>query len=111
MAQKVKEYDFVEHPNHYNGHELPVKIKGTDEKTIGIYETIDLIESELNRRASILKPDEIHSLGDAIKYIDRMGEKPEDGKSIREKFKEDALKTAWYLTRLANLIEKNGYES
>ena len=105
--EEIENYDFVNKPTHYNGHTLLAETNHG--KEIVVYETIDLIESELNRRKEVLNPDEIHSFGDAIKYVDRMGEKPEEGKTVRQKMAEDALKTAWYFTRMAELIKKNGY--
>ena len=97
-----KQYDFVNHPSHYNGHEI--KTKDGDFK----YETIELIEALVNRKA--FPPDVSHSYGDMIKYMDRVGEKPEEGKSVNVKAAEDFEKIAWYANRAAKLLRDNAGE-
>lgn len=98
VGSKEKQYDFVNHPSHYNGHEI--KTKDGNFK----YETIELIEALVNRKA--FPPDVSHSYGDMIKYMDRVGEKPEEGKSAMVKAAEDFEKIAWYARRAAQLLRE-----
>ena len=97
-----EKYDFVNHPSHYNGHEIKTK-DGTFK-----YETIELIEALVDRKA--FPPDVSHSYGDMIKYTDRVGEKPEEGKSVAVKAAEDFEKIAWYANRAAKLLRDSAGE-
>ena len=79
MAEEVK-YDAVERPAHY---------------LVGGMETIDVLRVKLT-------PVEYEGYlrGNAIKYLLRFGHK---GK--HEQWAEDARKSAWYATRLADFVD------
>lgn len=99
VSEKSKGYDFVEQPDHYNGHTIIVK--GGDE--FG-YETIEFIEAWLRRHAWM--PEEAkYAFGNAIKYLDRIGNKPEEGKTREEKAAEDSAKIGWYINRATKALK------
>lgn len=93
---------WVDHPNHYNGHKIKTS-KGEFE-----YESIDLIASVVSRLVKAGIPaDAAYCVGNAVKYIDRAGEKPADyGKSQAEKNAEEFQKAVWYLNKAAELTKK-----
>lgn len=100
-----KNYDFVEHPAHYNGHTIITK-DGSFE-----YETINYLEALVRRLESSLYPDESGSVYCAAKYLDRIGGgKPDGDKTTREKIAEDLRKISWYCNHASDLIKQNGYE-
>lgn len=96
-----KQEDWVNHPSHYNGHKIKTA-KGEFE-----YETIDLITSEVNRLVSKGIPAEsAYCIGNAIKYIERTGEKPGDyGKDQTAKSIEDLQKVVWYINKAVQLFK------
>ena len=97
--KSTEKYDFVESPNHYNGHTIIVK--GGDE--FG-YETIEFIESWLRRHAWM--PEEAkYAFGNALKYLDRIGDKPEEGKTREEKAAEDSAKIGWFINRATKALK------
>lgn len=109
MAEKKetkKEYDFVEHPAHYNGHTIITK-DGSFE-----YETINYLEALVRRLDKYIYPDESGSVYCAAKYLDRIGGgKPDGDKTPREKIAEDLRKISWYCTHAADLIQTNGFQN
>lgn len=97
--KSTEKYDFVEQPSHYNGHTITVK--GGDEFN---YETIEFIESWLRRHAWM--PEEAkYAFGNALKYFDRIGDKPEEGKTREEKAIEDSEKLCWYVNRATKALK------
>lgn len=103
IKSKVIVNDLVNHPNHYNGH----KIKTSDGEVE--YETINLILSTVSRYVKNgISPEAAYCVGNAIKYIDRCGEKAGDyGKDQRHKNIEELNKAVWYLNQAIGIIEKN----
>ena len=97
-------YDFVQKPIHYNGHKIITKSEQEFE-----YETIELIEAWL-RRHEWMPIEAKYSAGNAIKYLDRVGNKPEDGKSREEKAAEDFEKISWYALRAAKALRGKLYK-
>lgn len=93
--------DWVNHPAHYNGHTIKTS-KGKFE-----YETIDLITSEVARLTKNgMSPEAAYCIGNAIKYINRAGEKAGDyGKDDKAKMKEDLAKSVWYIQKAVDLVE------
>ena len=106
IREEIKDdYDFVEHPAHYNGHTLHTK-DGSFE-----YETINYLEALVKRLDEYIYPDESGSIYCAAKYLDRIGGgKPDGDKTPRQKIAEDLRKISWYCTHAADLIESNGIE-
>lgn len=96
-----KKMDFVNHPQHYNGHEIT-----TASGSFG-YETIDLITSVVDRLVKDgVTASAAYCIGNALKYIERCGEKPGDyGKDQKRKNAEECKKAAWYLNRAAAILE------
>lgn len=96
------DYDFVEKPSHYNGHSVETK------EGKFTYETIDLINSEIDRLSKHGVPAKVcFQIGQAIKYLNRLGEKPEAGKTTSEKTLEDLEKANWYLKEAIELSKNN----
>lgn len=93
----MEKYDFVEKPKHY-GHTINL-----DGKEVP-YQTIDLINSEVLRLSKKLPADAVFSIGQAFKYMDRLAEKPEAGKTEKEKTIEDIEKAIWYLNEAKKLL-------
>ena len=104
LTKEKKPYDFVQKPDHYNGH--IVKVKGGSEFE---YETIEFIESWL-RRHDWMPIEAKYSAGNAVKYMDRVGNKPEDGKTREEKAAEDFEKISWYCLRAAKALRGELYK-
>lgn len=101
--KKINEKDkWVDHPTHYNGHRIKTA-KGEFD-----YETIDLISAIVNRLVEHgVTPDAAYCVGNAVKYIDRAGEKPADYvKDQSSKTAQEFEKGAWYLTKAASLTRK-----
>lgn len=98
--KKEENKDWVNHPSHYNGHTIKTA-KGEFE-----YETIDLIGSVVNRLVKDGVPaNAAYCIGNAIKYIDRLAEKPGDyGKDQKSKNSEECMKVSWYMNKAAELI-------
>lgn len=71
------EYESVNHPNHYHP---------------GDYEAIKVIEAWLGKEGCYQ-----FCLGNAIKYVSRLDNKPSANKSKDEKTIEDIKKAIWYL--------------
>ena len=98
----IKDYDWTQHPTHYNGHVVDTPTQSFE------YETIDFIESSIKRWVSLGIPPEVaYSAGNAIKYLDRLGGKPEGGKTFEEKAAEELEKAAWYCTRGSEKMRKD----
>lgn len=102
LKTDTKEYDWTQRPPHYNGHVVDTPTQSFE------YETIDLIESSIKRWVSLGIPPEVaYSAGNAIKYLDRLGGKPEGGKTFEEKAAEELEKAAWYCTRGSEKMRKD----
>lgn len=101
----TKEYDFVQAPSHYNGHTIITKGEKEFE-----YETIEFIESWL-RRHSWMPEEAKYAAGNGLKYYDRVGNKPEDGKTREEKAAEDFEKISWYALRAAKALRGKLYRN
>ena len=99
-----KGYDFVQAPSHYNGHKIITKGEQEFE-----YETIEFIEAWL-RRHSWMPEEAKYSAGNGLKYYDRVGNKPEDGKTREEKAAEDFEKISWYCLRAAKALRGKLYK-
>lgn len=100
---KVIVNDLVNHPSHYSGR----KIKTSDGDAE--YETINLILSIVGRYVKDgISPEAAYCVGNAVKYIDRCGEKAGDyGKDQRHKNIEELRKAVWYLNQAIGIIEKD----
>ena len=78
----------VNHPKHYGGEDNP-------------YEAIKVIEAwNLN-----------FNLGNCLKYISRLGKKPNGNLSNYEKILEDLEKALWYLQREIERFKKEAGEN
>lgn len=101
LKNDAKNYDWTQHPTHYNGHVVDTPTQSFN------YETIDFIESSIKRWVSLGIPPEVaYSAGNALKYLDRLGGKPEEGKTFEEKAAEELEKAAWYCTRGSEKMRK-----
>lgn len=96
-----KKEEWINHPSHYNGHKMTTA-KGEVE-----YETIDLLTSVANRYVKDHIPaDATYCVCNALKYIERCGEKAGDyGKDQKAKNIEDLNKAVWYLNKAIKLYE------
>ena len=81
VDEKIKDYEMVDHPQHYHP---------------GTYEAINVIEAwNLS-----------FSLGSAVKYISRLGLKPDASLDVKQKAIEDLKKAAWYINREIERLSK-----
>ena len=104
VSKEPTDYDFVQAPNHYNGHIIITKGEQEFE-----YETIEFIEAWL-RRHSWMPEEAKYAAGNGLKYYDRVGNKPEGGKSREEKAAEDFEKISWYALRAAKALRGKLYK-
>lgn len=100
MTEENKK-QWIDHPAHYNGHKMMTS-KGEVN-----YETIDLLTAVANRYVKDGIPaDTTYCVCNALKYIERCGEKAGDyGKDQKAKNIEDLNKAIWYLTKAVKLYE------
>lgn len=90
----------VEKPSHYQG----IKITGKNGSMS--FEAIEIIDSVLDNLN--LSPSVSHAIGDSLKYILRCGKKASDNStttSIKNKAKQDLLKSSWYSKKAAELLD------
>lgn len=89
----------IQQPSHYQG------ITITGKNGAMTFEAIEIIDSVLNHLR--LPPAIAHAVGDALKYILRLGHKASDNASTSsdlQKTAQDAGKSGWYMYRAKELL-------
>jgi len=89
----------IDQPSHYQG----ILIKGKNGEMV--FEAIEIIDSVLEHLK--LPPAVSHAIGDALKYILRLGKKASDNASTdsdEKKTAQDLGKASWYCNRAKEQI-------